>query len=562
VPSPDRQLRFRYGATHLWVIADDAHEPIRCPDLRGGICGPFFLGDAIFGTISAHSPGKTSISRGAVRQVERLAERELEKVIPMPSPLRELSLVPNTAGHGVQFYEDADYLFAVVAEFVSKALAGGQSAVLIVKEDHLSGVVAALESRGVDMEAEGASGRVVLLDARETAASLMEGSSPDPRRLEEMLGELLRRRDGQYVLCLFGEMVNVLWEDGQVDAAIELERYWDAAIARLPISLLCAYPIERFAAADGINRFAEICEHHRHVAPTESIAERQGNARLAEIARLQQKAQILEAEIRHRMRLETELQDAVAERDLLLEREREARSEAEDANRAKRDFLAVMSHELRTPLNAIAGYTELLELGVPGPVTAPQREYLERIRDSQRRLLSLIDEVLVFSRTEAGKTRYLIESVPVDEIARGADLCVLPQLHAKRISYSYSIADPELMVRADREKLQQIVVSLLSNAIKFTPVEGTVTLACTASDEWIRLEVRDTGVGIPSDKLDAIFEPFVQVGTALTREHEGAGLGLAISREFARAMGGELRVADTSDQGSTFRLLLPRVAAE
>jgi signal transduction histidine kinase len=250
---------------------------------------------------------------------------------------------------------------------------------------------------------------------------------------------------------------------------------------------------------------------------------------------------------------------AEVERERLLAAERAARAEAEAASRAKSEFLAVMSHELRTPLNAIGGYAELLEMGIRGPVTEQQCEDLRRIQKSQKHLLGLINEVLNYTRLETGAVHYELTDVPVDEILATVEPLVRPQLRAKGLAYVSGGCDPALRVRADPEKLQQILLNLLSNAIKFTRTGGRVEISCEAEEREVAIHVADTGRGIPADKLQAVFEPFVQVDARLTRTEEGAGLGLAISRDLARGMGGDLTVESEPGVGSSFRLTLLRV---
>jgi signal transduction histidine kinase len=245
------------------------------------------------------------------------------------------------------------------------------------------------------------------------------------------------------------------------------------------------------------------------------------------------------------------------ERARLFEAERRAREDAEGASRAKTDFLATMSHELRTPLNAIAGYTELLELGLRGPVTGEQREDLQRIRRSQRYLLGLINDVLNFAKLESGHVRYELGPVRLDDALAGVEMLIAPQLRDKGLAYEYRRVDPTVEVSADREKLEQIILNLLSNAVKFTERGGRITLACEPTTDRVHVRVHDTGRGIPPDRLEAIFEPFVQVERGLTRTTEGTGLGLAISRDLARAMGGDLTAVSDLRKGSTFTLTLP-----
>jgi signal transduction histidine kinase len=238
----------------------------------------------------------------------------------------------------------------------------------------------------------------------------------------------------------------------------------------------------------------------------------------------------------------------------------QARDAAEHANRAKSDFLAVMSHELRTPLNAIGGYAELMQLGIYGGVTAEQERALGRIARSQQHLLGLINDVLNFAKLNAAKVQFDVRDVPVNDALAAVEAMAAPQIAAKGHRYRCGACDPAVTVHADRDKLQQIVLNLLSNAVKFTPDGGTIAVDCTVDDAAVRLRVRDTGVGIPPDRLRHVFEPFVQLDRALNRPHEGVGLGLAISRDLAIGMKGALLAESTPGEGSTFTLVLPRGA--
>lgn len=245
--------------------------------------------------------------------------------------------------------------------------------------------------------------------------------------------------------------------------------------------------------------------------------------------------------------------------DEALARAEEARGRAEEANRAKMEFLAAMSHELRTPLNAIGGYAQLLELGVHGTVTDQQREPLSRIRRSQQHLLGIINDILNFSRIDAGQITYDLEAVRVLDVLESVSQMIVPLADAKGLTLEMGACSPDAMACADRAKTDQILINLLSNAVKFTPSGGQVTLSCAiAGIDEVEVTVRDTGGGIPADQQARIFEPFVQVGRTLTEMREGAGLGLAISRDLARAMGGDLTVESTEGAGSTFTLHLPR----
>jgi PAS domain S-box-containing protein len=249
---------------------------------------------------------------------------------------------------------------------------------------------------------------------------------------------------------------------------------------------------------------------------------------------------------------DTHRRRAESERERLL-------AEAESANRAKSDFLAVMSHELRTPLNAILGYADLLDAGVAGPLADPQRAFVTRGRDAARRLLTLVEDVLSFAKLEAGRVAIQAAPVPVRALVGSAAEVVAPQAAQRGLSLTVDAPPPALLVRADGERAGQVLLNLLSNALKFTPPGGRVALRVAPDEAWVRVHVEDTGVGVAPEQHERIFEPFVQVGGGLTRASEGTGLGLAISRELARAMGGDVTVESAPGAGSTFTLVLPRV---
>jgi len=252
------------------------------------------------------------------------------------------------------------------------------------------------------------------------------------------------------------------------------------------------------------------------------------------------------------------LQHAMTEAESARAEAERARSEAEAANRAKSDFLAMMSHELRTPLNAIAGYAQLLDMGIHGPVTEQQRDALDRIARSQAHLLTLINDVLNFARIDAGQLQYVVQDVHMHDTLGGLEPLLAPQVAARRLTFSYDPCPSDIVATADGDKVRQVVLNLLSNAVKYTTVGGTVRLACDADATTVRVHVTDSGPGIDPDQLPVIFEPFVQGHRALNRPNEGVGLGLAISRDLARGMRGDVTVITELGVGSTFTLALPR----
>ncbi len=243
-----------------------------------------------------------------------------------------------------------------------------------------------------------------------------------------------------------------------------------------------------------------------------------------------------------------------------------ARAAAESANASKAQFLSSMSHELRTPLNAIGGYAQLIEMGVHGPVTPEQTTDLVSIQRSQAHLLGLVDAVLNYAQLGAGRVVYATESIQLVEAVHSVEELVAPQLRSKGINCNFERCARPLMVSADAAKVRQIVLNLIGNALKFTPSGGRISVACddaqtspnAANDRrMFTVSVTDTGIGIPAEKLDTIFDSFVQIGRRLTSTDGGVGLGLAISRDLARGMGGDITVESTLGAGSTFTLALP-----
>jgi signal transduction histidine kinase len=236
-----------------------------------------------------------------------------------------------------------------------------------------------------------------------------------------------------------------------------------------------------------------------------------------------------------------------------------ARAEAERANNSKTDFLAVMSHELRTPLTAIMGYEELLSDGITGPVTELQRQQLGRINASARHLLGLIDEILTFARVDIGRERIRWESMSVNHTIADSAALVEPMAAAKSIDFIVDLLEEDQAIQTDGTKLRQMLVNLLSNGIKFTE-NGEVRVGCAVSDGILAVSIADTGVGIPAENIEEVFELFWQAEQTATRKTGGTGLGLSVTRKLARLLGGDVTVASRVGMGTTFLLTLPMKA--
>jgi PAS domain S-box-containing protein len=240
----------------------------------------------------------------------------------------------------------------------------------------------------------------------------------------------------------------------------------------------------------------------------------------------------------------------------LTERKRAERAEAE--NQAKSRFLALMSHELRTPLNAVLGFSQLLERKDFGPLTERQTRYVFNIKTAGQHLLTLVNDLLDYSKVVAGRMEFHPEVVDVQSVFDDAMASISPSAEHKGLKLEQSV-EPGLTAYADDVRLRQVVLNLLSNAVKFTQTGG-ISVKAESVGEQTCIAVTDTGIGIPADKLSGLFAEFSQIDSGLNRSTQGTGLGLALSKRFVLGMGGTIDAASHDGEGSTFTVLLPRLA--
>jgi len=293
---------------------------------------------------------------------------------------------------------------------------------------------------------------------------------------------------------------------------------------------------------------------------------RQRQVEAARMAALEESNHLLQTQARQLEHQTSEARELAHELALTNEELRAVISEAkkawaaaDSANRSKAEFLAVMSHELRTPLNSIRGYVDLLEMELHGPLNDSQKSDLGRIKRSQEHLLGIINDILNYTRLEATELKFDIIDVPIRALIADFDAVVSPLARAKSVDYECDCESPSgnIYARADPDKLRQIMINLVSNAVKFTPEGGRVRVSCSLNQESVSIHVEDNGSGIPADKHEAVFEPFVQLDRGLTRTTDGTGLGLAISRGLARGMGGEILLKSNVGIGSVFTVTIP-----
>lgn len=464
------------------------------------------------------------------------------------------------SAHAVQFYENESYLYEVVADFLAKGIEAGEPTVVMATSEHCEGFIVALEKKGSLADAC-ATGQLTFLDARETLSSFMVGSMPDDQLFRASLGSVLNRMAGKIrtapAVRAYGEMVDLLWRDGNPEAAIRLEQLWNDLATTHSFSLLCAYPMGNFYRESHGRHFEDVCRSHHTVSPAETFARgRDEKAHGLEISRLQQRARALEAEVEHRKELEKSLLEALADRRRAEEEARRNEQLAKEANRIKDEFLATLSHELRTPLTAILGWSRMLSAGTLDEKTA--RMALETIDRCARAQAALVDDLLDVSRVVAGKLEVKSQLVDLSVIVETAVQTVKLAAEAKSIRLSVAASPGHVLINGDPTRLQQIIWNILANAIKFSDHGGHVAVAIDRTGDRARVIVSDDGLGISEQFLPCVFDPFRQADGATTRVYGGLGLGLAIVKHLTEIHGGTVTATSPGiGLGSTFVVLLP-----
>ena len=447
--------------------------------------------------------------------------------------------------HIVQFYDDDQILAAAVADFLAQGLLAREALLIIATPGHVELIEDTLSARGIDLAAARASGLMTILDAADALDQFFDGEESHWDRFIAEVGSAAARSVAASPtgrVRAYGEMVDLLCRKGLYGAAVQLEELWSRLQGQYPLSLLCSYVMGSFFSASQSADFRRVCETHDQVLPAQD-ARTDPQAQLRQISLLQQRALALETELFRRKETEEAL--------------RVARQKAEAASRAKDEFLAMLGHELRNPLSPILTALELIKLRGAGQMT---REHLVVERQA-RHLVRLVDDLLDVSRVARGVLELRRQRVDLrDVLAKAIDMAS-PLLEARRHHFEVHAPPRGLVVLdADEARLAQVVANLLTNAAKYTPVGGHVSVRARRDGPELALEVVDDGIGIAAELMPHIFDLFVQGRQSIDRGDGGLGIGLALVRSLVHLHEGTVTAqSDGPGKGSTFTVRLPAV---
>jgi signal transduction histidine kinase len=450
--------------------------------------------------------------------------------------------------HSAQFYERDDFLCRVLAGYVGEGLRSGASCIVIATPPHRQALSRRLADVDVDVRLATRSGQLVLLDAEQTLRKLMSGHSPDRHRFRTTVGAMLDRAHAtapRTPVRAFGEMVDLLWKDARKDAALDLEDLWSELGRDVPFRLLCAYDMAGFRDSDTAP-FDAVCAHHTRVLPAESFPqEGPPDARLREIARLQQRAQALEDEVSRRAQAEEALRRG--EQELRVQNDRLA-----EALRAKDEFLAMLGHELRNPLAPILAALQLVRR------RGEESREIEAIERQARHMVRLVDDLLDVSRLLRGAVNIRPRRVELAEVVERALELSASFLEGRRADLEVRVPQAGLPVCVDVERMTQVVSNLLVNAAKYSDAGSRILVSARGSARDVVLRVKDHGIGISPELIERVFEPFVQQPQALDRAKGGLGLGLAIVRNIVQLHGGTVNACSEGvGKGAELTVTLP-----
>jgi signal transduction histidine kinase len=446
-------------------------------------------------------------------------------------------------GHLVQYYEKEGFLYDRVTDFMSDGLRGSDAAVLIATRAHREGVESRLRREGIDVSLLTTGGRYHPLDAQDTLSRFMVDGTPDPHRFANTIGPVLRNaRGGDRRVLAFGEMVALLWAEGNRDAAVRLEELWNDLAQREAFALLCAYPISHFDDATHAKPFADINAAHTWVTPAESYSIVEADERNRVIAILQQKAAALEAESKQRAVLEAALRNKI--------------DELAEVDRRKDEFLAMLGHELRNPLAPVTTALQIMRIHESEPIrVARSREIVERQIEHMTRL---IDDLLDVSRITRGKIELREQPLLLSSVIERAIESARPLIDERGHRISLDLPTEAVTFVADPARLAQVFANLLNNAAKYTDVGGRIVLRARVEGNELVVGVKDDGPGLTEDLREHAFELFMQGPQTRARARGGLGIGLTLVRRLVELHGGTVEaLSEGPGKGTEFVVRLP-----
>jgi signal transduction histidine kinase/ActR/RegA family two-component response regulator len=450
--------------------------------------------------------------------------------------------------HIVRFYEDDSFICAQVAQFFLEGHREGASCVMLATAKHRQGIERALEDAGVDVREAKKLGRLIALDAEDTLRSFIIGGLDrgvlDPPVFRSTITPVLERAAAVApagLVLAYGEMVDLLLRRGNESAMAHLEELWNELGKIHTFELYCSYRMSNLDRVEDHSAFEKICRLHSHVLPAESYDENSNTEdRRRQVAQLQQRARALETEIVERKKLDRAL--------------REEQDHLRDANRRKDEFLAMLGHELRNPLNPILTALDLMDMRGD--------EHSRRERDIIRRqalhLADLVEDLLDVSRVTGGKVTLRKEPTEIASVIAKAIEMASPLLEQRAHLLQIGVPQRGLLVDADPVRLAQVFANLVMNAAKYTERGGTIEIAARRDGPEIVVACKDDGIGISTELLGTMFEPFVQGSRSLDRAEGGMGLGLALVRSLTELHGGNVTAhSEGLGKGSEFSVRLP-----
>ncbi len=475
--------------------------------------------------------------------------------------MNQTTIEKTQKSHSVQFYEANNFLADSVSKFVVQGLQSGEGIIVIATPNFVSLLKQNLIPQ-IDFFTAIQNQQLIILDAQDTLNQFMIDDLPDKNLFTKIVGETLDKMAKSFpVIRAYGEMVNILWEKGNLSGTIALESLWNELLKSRKFSLLCGYSMENFKSRDDSTAFAEVCKSHTHVHAAESYSgETKEDKYQRLIAELQQKTMALQTEIAERRSIENELRKSETELQA-------AKEIAETASLAKSRFLANMSHEIRSPLTAILGFAELMK--DPTLSFLQRTSYADTICRNGSQLSALVNDILDLSKVEAGHLD--VELIPMSLASLIANVTSLfrPESEAKGLKLIVEELPKGFPERicSDPTRIHQILTNVIGNAIKFTSageIKITFKSIKNPDDQFfnIGIGVEDTGIGMNESQQRDVFLPFIQADSSTTRKYGGTGLGLALSKKLAQALGGDLVLLKAKQgEGSSFFINFPVVPA-